>query len=50
MLNILKEIAILTGLLQEPLIIEIIYTNHNQDREMSLIVEVEGDDIKTDSF
>ena len=43
--------AILAGLLQELLpIIEITYTNHNQDREMSLIVEVEEDDIKADSF
>ena len=31
--------AILTGLLQELLIIEITYINHNQDNEMTLIVE-----------
>lgn len=42
--------VILTGLLQEPLI-EITYTNHNQDREMFLIMEVEEeDDRKVDSF
>ena len=40
--------VILIGLLQELiLIIEITYINHNQDNEMTLIVE---DDRKVDSF